>query len=424
MPNSRFYSSTAAPTSLQVTANPGDASIQVASSIGFPSSFPFTLSLDYGSANEELVDVTSGGPNVFNVTRSVDGTSATTHNAGAVVRHVSSARDFTDSRTHEASTTNVHGITGSFVDTLSTQTLSNKTLNSPVINNATETGTITATGTTRTGGTVTGATISSSTLNNDTVSGTVTMSSSPAVSGAWSNSGDITNTGQLIQKNLVAGSRGNTTDSLYEGRVSGDAKARWSSTASGDMLWGDGTNNPDVEFFRPSAGNLQISGSLAISSGLTVVNNVSATDITLSGGVWSTYAVTWTATGGGNSVGNGSLVGRYRKLGKEVTLQIMLTFGSTSNPGSGQYSFSLPFQAANLGIDTIGHAQYLGASRYAGQVVVSANATTTSPFFPNVFTSGPLAGAATSHLSQETESFPEPPGLGDKVRIAVVYEAA
>lgn len=433
MPNSRFYSSTAAVTNLQVTANPGDASIQVASSVGFPNSFPFTLSLDYGSANEELVDVTSGGPSVFNVTRAVDGTSATTHNPGAVVRHVSSARDFTDSRTHEASVTGVHGVTGSIVDTASTQTLNNKTLNSPTINNATVTGTVNGTGSTlnltnaavtATGATVTNGTLSGSTLSGGKITGATTMQSTPAVSGAWSNSGDITNTGQLVQQNLVRGSRGNATDSMYESRVTGDTGARWFERADGRLSWGPGDGTFDLTFERASAGVASLVGGMTMSGGLSVGAGVSTTDITLTGGVWSTYAVTWTATGGGNLVGNGSLVGRYRKVGKEVVLQIMLTFGSTSNPGTGQYSFSLPFQAANLGIDTIGHAQYLGASRYAGQVVVSANATTTSPFFPNVFTSGPLAGAATSHLSQETESFPEPPGTGDKVRIAVVYEAA
>jgi len=65
------------------------------------------------------------------VTRAVDGTSATSHNAGAFVRHVSSGRDFSDSRTHENSTEDVHGVTGvgnDIVGTTSTQTLENKTL--------------------------------------------------------------------------------------------------------------------------------------------------------------------------------------------------------------------------------------------------------------------------------------------------------
>lgn len=346
MPNSRFYSSTAAVTSLQVTANPGDASIQVASSVGFPSSFPFTLSLDYGSANEELVDVTSGGPSIFNVTRAVDGTSATTHNAGAVVRHVSSARDFTDSRTHEASTTNVHGITGAFVDTLSTQTLSNKTLNAPTINNATETGTITATGTTRTGGTITGATVSSSTLNNDTVSGTVTMSSSPAVSGAWSNSGDITNTGQLIQKNLVQGSRANTTDHMIEARKAGDAVERYHVTADGSTRWGDGTNPVDMSLIRTGAGAGLFTGNLTINGNEAVNGTLSATDLTITTPVFTTFTPSWTGLGGATFNTN---VGWYYKVGKLVYVEIYTVFATAGTGSSGpQVNLpSVPFRDGN-----------------------------------------------------------------------------
>lgn len=127
----RFYSSIAQPTTLTASITAGSTNISVASAAGFPGATPFTLALDYGELNEELVDVTMIAGLNLTVTRAVDGTSATGHNTGAVVRHVSSARDFSDSRTHEESTFNVHGVTGvgnNLVGTLSVQTLSNKTL--------------------------------------------------------------------------------------------------------------------------------------------------------------------------------------------------------------------------------------------------------------------------------------------------------
>jgi hypothetical protein len=127
----RYYTSTAVQTSLTGTITPSDTSISVAATTGFPGTTPFTLSLDYGQSNEELVDVTVIAGLNLTVTRAVDGTPASAHNAGAVVRHVSSARDFTESRAHEIATTNTHGITGvgnDFVGTTSTQSLSNKTL--------------------------------------------------------------------------------------------------------------------------------------------------------------------------------------------------------------------------------------------------------------------------------------------------------
>jgi hypothetical protein len=127
----RYYSSTALPTNLTVSITNADTTISVGSTSGFPASTPFTLALDYGAANEELVDVTAVAGLSLTVTRAVDFTSATSHNAGAAVRHVSSARDFRDAKTHETATTNVHGFTpadGEFVGTTKTQTLSNKTL--------------------------------------------------------------------------------------------------------------------------------------------------------------------------------------------------------------------------------------------------------------------------------------------------------
>lgn len=272
MPNSRFYSSTAAVTNLQATAGPADATVQVASSSGFPGSFPFTLSLDYGSANEELVDVTGGGPSVFNVTRAVDGTSASTHNAGAVVRHVTSARDFTDSRTHEASSTGVHGITGAFVDTNSTQTLNNKTLANPTINNATVTGTVTATG-----ATVSNGSLSGSTLLNGKISGTLSFQSGPTASGDWSNAGIITNTGELRQQNLLRGSRANTSDSQYETRVTGDTNSRWYMTADGAQRWGSGAAASDTSLLRSAAGTMQVGTNLAVIGNLSAGGNATVT---------------------------------------------------------------------------------------------------------------------------------------------------
>lgn len=131
MANSRYYSSIAKETNLTSAMNNSTTFVQVASTVGFPGTTPFTLAIDYGAANEELVEVTAVSALTLTVTRAIDGTSATSHNPGAVVRHVSSARDFTDSRTHEASTTNIHGLTGvgnELVGTTSTQTLANKTL--------------------------------------------------------------------------------------------------------------------------------------------------------------------------------------------------------------------------------------------------------------------------------------------------------
>jgi hypothetical protein len=337
MANSRFYSSTAAVTALQVTANPSDVSIQVASSSGFPGAFPFTLCLDYGSANEELVDVTSGGPSVYTITRGRDGTSASTHNAGAVVRHVSSARDFTDSRTHEASTTGVHGVTGTFVDTSSAQTLTNKTMTNPTINSATVTGAVTATG-----ATITGGTYASSTLNNPTVNGAAlsgTLTGSPTLSGAPTFSGvPVFSAGVTINGDLSITGKVQSTESavgnvVNASIVSGDTLDRYRLYASGKQEFGSGAAVRDVTLQRSGAGVLGLTGSLTASGGLNGL------EVTTTATTWTAFTPTWSGVGTGT--GFSLNVGWYWKLGKIVYFEVN-TVWNTNGSGTTQISFALP----------------------------------------------------------------------------------
>lgn len=137
----RYYSSTAPEVTLQTGVNNVSTVILVSSTTGFPVNTPYTLALDYGAATEELVEVTGVAGTSLTVTRAIDGTSAASHGAGAKVRHVSSARDFKDSRDHENASSGVHGVTGDVVGTVDVQTLSGKTLSS-----ATLTGVTTANG--------------------------------------------------------------------------------------------------------------------------------------------------------------------------------------------------------------------------------------------------------------------------------------
>jgi hypothetical protein len=71
----------------------------VASIQGYPTTFPFTLLLDWNTASAEVVTVTQAatgtGPYTFaNSVRGDDGTAAVSHGVGATVNHGVSARDF------------------------------------------------------------------------------------------------------------------------------------------------------------------------------------------------------------------------------------------------------------------------------------------------------------------------------------------
>lgn len=128
MAQSRFFSSVAQPTTLSAPITNTDVTIPLVGAIGFPVNTPFTIALDYGGSLEELADVTAVAGTTFTVTRAVDGTSAANHGVGAAVRHVSSARDFTEDNIHVNSTSGVHGVSGALVGTTDVQTVTNKVL--------------------------------------------------------------------------------------------------------------------------------------------------------------------------------------------------------------------------------------------------------------------------------------------------------
>lgn len=60
-------------------------------------------------------------------------------------------------------------------------------------------------------------------------------------------------------------------------------------------------------------------------------------------GEWLSYTPTWTSDGTQPSLGNGTLSGRYTRIGNLVIAKVSLTTGSTTTYGTGVYSFSYPF---------------------------------------------------------------------------------
>lgn len=64
---------------------------------------------------------------------------------------------------------------------------------------------------------------------------------------------------------------------------------------------------------------------------------------------WTPYTPAWTGQTTNPVVGNGSLTGRYMKVGRTCHVQIDLVMGSTTTYGSGGWQMSVPFQAALTG---------------------------------------------------------------------------
>lgn len=124
----RYYSSNAVSTALTAAVTNSATSMNVGSVTGFPVQYPYTLSIDADNANKELVEVTAAVGTTLTVVRGRDGTAGVSHTLGAKVSHDHSARDFRESREHEAAASGVHGVAGNVVGTTDTQTLTNKDL--------------------------------------------------------------------------------------------------------------------------------------------------------------------------------------------------------------------------------------------------------------------------------------------------------
>jgi hypothetical protein len=86
------------------------------------------------------------------------------------------------------------------------------------------------------------------------------------------------------------------------------------------------------------------------------------------GGKSTAYTPIWTSSGTQPTLGNGTLVGKYSRIGDLVYFSIKLTFGSTTSAGTGDYSFSLPFAMTNTSNGIAGSAAALndGVAWYTG----------------------------------------------------------
>ena len=109
----RYYSSTAAKTTLTASITSGATSLTVVALSGYPSQFPYTLILDADTINEEVVTVTAAAGTTLTVTRGQDGTTAVAHASGATVQHGVSARDYNEVNQflYEGGTADANGVT-------------------------------------------------------------------------------------------------------------------------------------------------------------------------------------------------------------------------------------------------------------------------------------------------------------------------
>jgi hypothetical protein len=137
MTQNRFYSSATKRTTTTVDPGISGTTLTVADTASFASldgSFPYALLINWGAADQEIVNVTARpSGTTFTIVRGQDGSTGQTHSVGATVDHGVSARDFNEAGAHVGATSGVHGVSGAVVGTTDTQTLTNKSLTSPTL---------------------------------------------------------------------------------------------------------------------------------------------------------------------------------------------------------------------------------------------------------------------------------------------------
>jgi len=130
------------------------------------------------------------------------------------------------------------------------------------------------------------------------------------------------------------------------------------------------------------------------------------------GGIWTSYTPAWTAYTGTPSLGNGTITGKYAKVGKVVTVNVTLTFGSTTSAsGTSVWYISLPFTAAGDGMG-VWVAFESGVKFYTGSVKVRTGESTIGSFFQD---------AGQGYFS---ETRPHAWGEDDTLDVMVTYEVA
>ena len=124
--STRNFSSTAISTTLTSGVTASGTTLAVTATTGFPAA-PFILTLEPGTANQEVVLVTAVASLNLTATRGYDSTTGVSHNAGAVVQHSHAAIEFREANTHVNATANVHGVVTP-VGVTEAQALTNKTV--------------------------------------------------------------------------------------------------------------------------------------------------------------------------------------------------------------------------------------------------------------------------------------------------------
>lgn len=192
-----------------------------------------------------------------------------------------------------------------------------------------------------------------------------------------------------------------------------------------------GASNPYIELADVSVAN----GAVSINSGnitdvrtqATISQSLSDDLVTLdniASEAWTAYTPTLAAATSNPEIGNGTIEGRYQKIGLLVHVEILIVIGSTTTLGSGQWRVGLPVDAVDSGIydenvsvgifslRDAGNRDFFGEMRISSIVDASAALLYYHVVNGTTIDTGAMTGTAPVTL-----------GNTDNIRISLTYEA-
>jgi len=125
--------------------------------------------------------------------------------------------------------------------------------------------------------------------------------------------------------------------------------------------------------------NTVVNNNITVKANTTVLGNISvAGELFVTGGApWLSYTPSWTSSGTAPALGNGTITGKYKQIGKTIFVRVHLSLGSTSTTGTGNWRFTLPI-AASSSDGVVMPATFLdnGVNWYTGTVTCAYDGST------------------------------------------------
>jgi hypothetical protein len=131
-----------------------------------------------------------------------------------------------------------------------------------------------------------------------------------------------------------------------------------------------------VRQFSIPKNTLNVNGIQTITGSLNVTGSVTINESRIDN-AWTSYVPTWTALSSNPAIGNGTITGAYKVIGKTCFVRGRILMGSSTTYGSGAWLIGLPLPAASpYGIQIPASILNNGTAWYSGLMNGGRNSNT------------------------------------------------